>query len=169
MTEKLYEYYGLDFTEEEKKEIEQSFNRFMSLSKTGKIYVKSEYKDNFQKNWAARALLDYAQRLHMESVMRDELSAELRKDYMVRAITAIDKAYRLTRLPIYLYDIAFLLSELGKTEEAKPLFLEFLRCQATLKPTPYEKIILSERNIAAAKKDTKKRLKISWWRQLFGQ
>ena len=156
-SEKLIPIGPVVLTEEERQEVNESFDKFISLSETGELYVPKEWKDSFERNLAGRALHDRAYRLYLYSLYNDNISKKERGQLIEKALSASAKAYGLTGLPIYLYDLACLFHVQGNIKKVLIFFREFLRLQKSFKPSPPEELVLSERDIEGAIRDAEKR------------
>ncbi len=144
-----------ELTDEEKQEIQKSFDMFKSPE--GELYVKEESADEIQRGITASGLSFYA----IDQIKQSELDFNKNKKekFINKAISAISKAYTFCPLPIFMYDLACFMEMNGKKiDVAKDTFKIFLELQNNFKPTQIQKTLLKSRDISEAVKDAKEKL-----------
>lgn len=133
----------------------KSWQIFKSLSE-GTLCIKEELKDTFERNFTAQALYTYAKHLILTSRISTDMNEK--KECFEKALSSFSKAFRITRLPIYLFDFACLLYEDNQIEDAITLFQNFLYLQSSFRPDLVEQTILNQRNLEQAINVAKTRL-----------
>jgi len=143
--------FTFDLTEEEQQEVENTFKMFEGYK------AHPDVVEDIQKGATAFALSNYAR----EQVIMSEIKSqkENREKLLEKAIAAIAKAYSIYQLPIYIYDLACLMEMVGRMDEARHTFRDFLEKQSQFKPKQFDEIFLKQRDINEAIKDAKVKLK----------
>lgn len=145
-----------ELTDEEKREIQKSFDMFKSPE--GGLYVKKESADELQNGITARSLFLYC----LKQIKQFELEPNKNKkeEFINNAIASISKAYSFCPLPIYIYDLACFMEMNGKINEAKDTFESFIELQNNFNPNQIQEILLNNpaRDINEAIKDAQSKL-----------
>ena len=140
-----------DLTAEEQQEVENTFKMFEGYK------AHPDVVDDIQKGTTAFALSNYAkQQIVMSEI---ESQKENHKKLLEKAIASIAKAYSIYQLPIYIYDLACFMEMVGRMDEARHAFRDFLEKQSQFKPKQLDELFLKQRDIDEAIKDAKVKLK----------
>jgi len=127
-----------DLTEEEQQEVKSYIEVFEEYK------FRPDVVDNFQKGIAAFALSEYAAG---QTVMLEAESSENREKLLEKAIAAILKAYSIYSLPVYIFQLACYFQLIGKIDEAREMFKDFLKKQSDFKPGKFDEIFLGRYDI----------------------
>ena len=124
----------MEFTEEEQREIENTFKLFKDYA------VNPESTDEVK-----NAIMSFSLSMYSLSVAR--LGIQSKETNLQKAVSSIEKAYSIYQLPLYLYDLACFLEQKGKLEEANEMYMKFLNTQMNYNIRPIDKVILAQRDL----------------------
>lgn len=126
-----------EFTEEEQREIENTFRNFKDYA------VNPKYEEEIKNALIASALSLYA-------LTTEKLGVESKEINLQKAISSVTKAYNIYQLPLYLYDFACFLEQDGRLEEAIKMYKKFLESQSNYNFGPIDNVLLSQRDLERA-------------------
>ncbi len=146
-------------TDEEQEECQQML-RSLTQEEDGEWVVREDTADGFTRSIIAHCLMGRAERflqsaggnisystLHVPDLGETVLEPELAE----KACTSASKACAIFRLSIHFYDFGCILMQVGKSDEAKVMFSEFLRQVEADETDPMKQIWLKQRDVEAAK------------------
>jgi hypothetical protein len=113
-------------------------------SSEGNWYMKKELVEPFKRSLIAQCMMGRAERFAIFA------SSPGKEDYIEKACVAAAKAVGMYPLSMNLYDFACILHKVGKHEEAKMVFKEFLRKHESSPPNPVDEMFLKQRDVIAA-------------------
>jgi hypothetical protein len=134
-----------ELTEEERRAIDDTLRQFEGQG------IHRDHYDDIISGVTAFALANYATRQVILS--ENPIRKEDRLILLDKAIAAITKAYSFYELPIYIYDLAYLMEMAGKSDLAKNVYRLFLDKQAEYTPRQVDEAFIKERDINEAVKD----------------
>jgi hypothetical protein len=141
-----------DLTDEESLEVQKAFEIY-------KGYVADkENLDELQRAVTGQALYFYANEQIQQSLYVASNEQEKRK-YVSKAIASMGKAFIISQIPIYLYDLACLIEMDGRGDAAKDKFKNFLELQSNYKPSKFQEVFSKtlQRDINAALRHAKEK------------
>jgi len=128
-------------TDEEQQEC-QAMLHSLTQAEGGVVHIREELADSFHRSIIALCMMGRAERFLILSNSKPE--------YGERACQAAAKASAVFPLSIYFYDFACTLQKVGKSEEARLMFTEFLRRLGTEALDPVMQSTLNQRDVERA-------------------
>jgi hypothetical protein len=142
-------------TNEERQEC-QTMLRSLTQVEEGAYYMREDLADSFRRSIVALCMIGRAERFLIQAGcgplnVRLPVGTLCHPEYGAKACEAAAKACGVFPLSIYFYDFGCVLQQVGKTEEAKQMFTEFLRRHGNETLDPIQQITLSHRDVEQAK------------------
>jgi hypothetical protein len=135
----------LQLTEEERQAVDEALKQFEGYG------IHRNHYDDIISGATGFALKNYATR---QLILSEKATRkENRLILLDKAIAAITKAYSFYELPIYIYDLAYLMETAGKNDLAKNVYRLFLDKQAKYIPKQIDEAFITERAVDEAVKD----------------
>jgi hypothetical protein len=128
-------------TDEEQQECQAMLVSLLQ-AEDGSYVMREELIDSFKRSIVALCMMGRAERF--------VILANSDQQYRERACEAAAKACSAFPLSIYFYDFGCILKRPGKLGEAKKMFAEFLRRQATEALDPIMRSVLNQRDVERA-------------------
>jgi len=128
------------FTEEEKTYIKKMFDNFKEYA------IKEDVVEKFERGITAKGLELYAAEQEDKVFLRLG-SEEQEQDYLINAIAAVHKAYKVYPLPLYLFLKAKYLEQLGVDSDALINYEKYVDAFADYKEEGFDKELLGNYNL----------------------
>jgi hypothetical protein len=128
---------SVELTEDEQREC-RSMLHLLTQTEGGEYVIREDLVDSFNRSIVALCLMGRAERFLILSSSQPSGSEE--------ACKAAAKACAIFPLSIYFYDFGCVLQRVGKRDEAKQMFAEFLRRYRTEDIDPIMQSTLSQRD-----------------------
>jgi hypothetical protein len=129
-------------TDEEQQDCQAMLRSLTQTEGDGSWYIKQELHDSFNRSVIALCMMGRAERFLILSGSNPE--------YREQACQAAAKACAIFPLSIYFYDFGRILQRVGKIDEARQMFTEFLTRNGTEVVDPIMQVILKKRDAAGA-------------------
>lgn len=129
-------------TEEEQRECNAVLQSIEHKNKEGEWVVRKDIAESFERNMVAVCLMGRAERFAMLSKANPE--------YKEQACQAAAKACAVFPFSVYMYDFGCILEDVGRPEEAREAFAEFLRRLGTEGLDPVKQFEIGKRNLDEA-------------------
>jgi len=128
-------------TDDEQREC-QAMLHSLTQNAEGEHYLREDIADSFQRSIVGLCMMGRAERFL--------ILANSQPEYKEQACQAAAKACAVFPVSVYFYDFGCVLEQVGKLEEAKRAFAEFLRRLGTETLDPVMQFTLGQRNIEQA-------------------
>jgi hypothetical protein len=131
----------VELTEDEQREC-QAMLRSLTQTDSGEYFVQEDVADSFKRSVIAFCLMGRAERFLIHS--------NSQRSYGEEACRTAAKACAIFPLSIYFYDFGCVLQQVGKQDEAKEMFREFVRRYRTEHLDAVMKSTLNQRDVESA-------------------